>query len=225
MRFVIRSLLPHLLWVSALAAQDTLSRVLPPPPVIDTTARPTGALRQGDILQLKVYRDSELSGSYLIDARGDVQIPGLGTIRAAGLTPVEVSQRMVDTMRARGFRTPELAVRPQIRVSVLGEVRAPQLYSVDPGVSLIQLLTLAGGPAERADLQHTRVIRDGREFIIDLQSAFSGSSTGRIALYSNDVVYIPRRGGLTKENITFVVGIASGALSLLTAVLILTRTR
>jgi protein involved in polysaccharide export with SLBB domain len=224
MRFVIRSLLPHLLVVSALAAQDTTSR-LPPPPVIDTSARPTGTLRQGDILQLKVYRDSELSGNYLIDARGDVQIPGLGTIRAAGLTPTEISQRMTDTMRARGFRTPELAVRPQIRVYALGEIRAPALYSVDPGASLIQLVTQAGGPTERGDLRHTRVIRDGREFIIDLQSALIGSSTGRIALYSNDVVYIPRKGGLTRENVTFFVGIASGALSLLTAILLLTRTR
>jgi polysaccharide biosynthesis/export protein len=193
------------------------------PPPADTAARPTGALRQGDILQLKVYRDSELSGKYLIDARGDVQIPGLGTIRAAGLTPSEVSDRMIEAMRVRGFRDPELAVQPQIRVSVLGEVRIPQLYSVDPGVSLIQLLTLAGGPSDRADLQHTRVIRDGREFVVDLQSALAGSPTGRVGLYSNDVVYIPRKGGLTRENATFILSIISTALTVVTAVIVLTR--
>lgn len=197
----------------------------PTAPGLDTAARPTGALRQGDILQLKVYRDSELSGKYLIDARGDVQIPGLGTIRAAGLTPSQVSDRMVEAMRVRGFRDPELAVYPQIRVSVLGEVRLPQLYSVDPGVSLIQLITLAGGPADRADLQHTRVIRDGREFIVDLQSALTGSPAGRVGLYSNDVVYIPKRGGLTRENATFILSIVSTGLTVLTAVLVLTKVR
>jgi polysaccharide export outer membrane protein len=191
--------------------------------VLDTAARPTGALRQGDILQLKVYRDSELSGKYLIDAKGEVQIPGLGTIRAAGLTPSQVSDRMVEAMRVRGFRDPELAVQPQIRVSVLGEVRIPQLYSVDPGVSLIQLLTLAGGPSDRADLKHTRVIRDGREFIVDLQSALTGSPTGRVGLYSNDVVYIPRKGGLTRENATFILSIISTGLTVVTAVLVLSH--
>jgi len=202
------------------AAQDTTA-----PSQLDTAARPTGALRQGDILQLKVYRDSELSGKYLIDARGEVQIPGLGTIRAAGFTPSQISDRMVEAMRARGFRDPELAIQPQIRVSVLGEVRLPQLYSVDPGVSLIQLLTLAGGPGDHADLQHTRVIRDGRQFIVDLQSALAGSPTGRLGLYSNDVVYIPKRGGLTRENATFILSIVGTSLTVLTAVLVITRAR
>ena len=219
MRFGIHKIaLACLLTATSVAGQD-----LPVPPVLDTAARPTGALRQGDILQLKVYRDSELSGKYLIDAKGEVQIPGLGTIRAAGLTPSQVSDRMVDAMRVRGFRDPELAVQPQIRVSVLGEVRLPELYSVDPGVSLIQLLTLAGGPSDRADLKHTRVIRDGREYIIDLQSALTGSPTGRLGLYSNDVVYIPKKGGLTRENATFLLSIISTGLTVVTAVLVLTH--
>jgi len=192
---------------------------------LDTAARLTGALRQGDILQLKVYRDSELSGKYVIDAKGEVQIAGLGTIRAAGLTPSQVSERMVEAMRARGFRDPELAISPQIRVSVLGEVRLPQLYTVDPGVSLIQLLTLAGGPADHADLQHTRVIRDGREFIVDLQSALAGSPAGRVGLYSNDVVYIPKRGGLTRENAAFILSLVTTGLTLVTAILVITRAR
>lgn len=227
----IRSLLAATALVASVAAgQDTTKTAvpaptLPPPPVTDTTARPTGTLRQGDILQLKVYRDSELSGSYLIDARGDVQIPGLGTIRAAGLTPVQVTDQMVDTMRARGFRDPQIAVRPQIRVSLLGEVARPELYSVDPGISLIQLLTQAGGPTDHANLKRTRVIRDGREFIIDLQSAFEGSPTGRVGLYSNDVVYIPRKGGLTRENVTFIVALTSAGLTLLTTILLLTGYR
>jgi len=202
------------------AAQDTPA---PPLPLDTTAARPTGALRQGDILSLKVYRDSELSGKYVIDAHGDVQIAGLGTIRAAGLTPSQVSDRMVEAMRARGFRDPELAVQPQIRVSVLGEVRLPQLYTVDPGVTLIQLLTLAGGPGDHADLRRTRVIRDGREFIVDLQSALSGSPAGRIGLYSNDVVYIPKRGGLTRENATFILSIVATSLTVVTALLVLTK--
>ena len=218
MRFDIRkaALLASLVVALPAVAQDATVQ-------LDTAARPTGALRAGDILHLKVYRDSELSGQYLIDARGDVQIAGLGTIRAAGLTPSQVSDRMVEAMRVRGFRDPELAVQAQIRVSVLGAVRVPQLYSVDPGVSLIQLLTIAGGPADRADLQHTRVIRDGREFIVDLQSALVGSPAGRVGLYSNDVVYIPLRGGLTKENATFILSLVTTAITITTAIIVISR--
>jgi protein involved in polysaccharide export with SLBB domain len=132
---------------------------------------------------------------------------------------------MVEAMRARGFRDPELAVQPQIRVSVLGEVRLPQLYTVDPGVTLIQLLTLAGGPSDHAELRRTRVIRDGREFIVDLQSALQGSAVGRIGLYSNDVVYVPKRGGLTRENATFLLSVISTGLTVVTAILIISKYR
>ncbi len=207
---------------AARAAADTL------PPPRATTGQgpiPTGTLRAGDILQLKVYRDSELSGSYLIEANGFVQIPGLGTIHAAGLRPDQVTQAMVDAMRSKGFREPELAIRPQIRISVLGQVHTPQLYSIDPGLSLLQLITLAGGPTERADLKRTRVIRDGKAYEVDMEAALHGSASGRVALYSNDVVFVPPKKGLTQQNVLFIVGISSAALSLLTTILILTGYR
>jgi polysaccharide biosynthesis/export protein len=203
-------------------ASDTLP---PPRAVVGQGPIPTGTLRAGDILQLKVYRDSELSGSYLIEANGLVQIPGLGTIRAAGLRPDQVTQAMVEAMRSKGFREPELAIRPQIRISVLGQVRTPLLYSVDPGLSLLQVITLAGGPTDRADLKRTRVIRDGRAYEVDLAAALHGSASGRVALYSNDVVFVPPKKGLTQQNVLFIVGISSAALSLLTTILILTGYR
>jgi polysaccharide export outer membrane protein len=203
------------------AAHDTL----PPPRGADSSVLPTGTLRAGDILQLKVYRDSELSGSYLIEANGVVQIPGLGTIRAAGLRPDQVTQSMVDAMRSKGFRAPELSVQPRIRISVLGQVRSPMLYSIDPGLSLLQLITMAGGPTDHANLKHTRVIRDGKAYVVDIEAALHGSASGRITLYSNDVVFIPPKTGLTKENISFVVSIAGAGLALITTVLLLSHYR
>ncbi len=140
----------------------------------DTSSRPTGTLRSGDLLKIRVYRDSELSGQYLIDAQGNVQMPGVGVIKAAGLDPTQITERMIEAFRARGFRTPEIAIQPLIRVSVLGEVRAPSLYPVEPGVSLIQLLTLAGGPTDRANLRKAQVIRENHVFTVDLESALAG---------------------------------------------------
>jgi polysaccharide biosynthesis/export protein len=204
---------------------DSTRDTLPPPRGLPGAGVPTGVLRQGDILQLKVYRDSELSGSYLIEANGYVQIPGLGTIRAAGLRPDQVTQAMVDAMRGKGFREPELAVRPMIRISVLGQVRVPMLYSIDPGLSLLQLITMAGGPTDRADLKNTRVIRDGKAYVVDIDAALHGGASGRVALYSNDVVFVPPKKGLTQQNIQFIVGITGTGLALLTTILLLTGYR
>ena len=196
--------------VPAARAQD------PPPPVQDTlTRRSVGALRPGDLLKIAVFRDKELSGDYPIDARGYVQIPGLGVIKAAGLEPAEVTDRLRLALVERGFARPEISVIPMIRVSVLGEIRSPNVYSVDPGTSLLQLLTVAGGPSDRAKLKETRVIRDGRAFRVDMESGLKGSAAGRIVLYSNDVVVVGRKKGLTGENLGVTLTVASLLLTIL----------
>jgi polysaccharide export outer membrane protein len=190
--------------------------VIPPPPS-DTgpQQRNVGALRSGDVLKIVVFRDKELSNEYPIDSRGYVQIPGLGVIKVAGLDPTEVTDRLKLALVERGFARPEISVQPLIRVSVLGEVRSPNVYPIDPGTSLLQLLTVAGGPTDRARLNDTRVIRDGRAFKVDMEGGLRGSASGRIVLYSNDVVVVGRKRGFTSENL----GLTLTAASLVLAVL------
>ena len=199
------------------AAPTRAQTVLPLPAPQDTGTAPrnVGALRPGDVLKIAVFRDKELTGDYPIDARGYVQIPGLGVIKAAGLDPTEVTDRLRLALIERGFARPEISVQPLIRVSVLGEVRSPNVYPVDPGTSLLQLLTVAGGPTDRAKLQDTRVIRDGRAFKIDMDGGLHGSPAGRVVLYSNDVVVVGRKRGLTSENLGLALTGASFILVLL----------
>jgi polysaccharide export outer membrane protein len=209
---------------ATVAAQDTVRTGLPP---VDTTAaqsgieRSVGVLRPGDALKIAVWREEELSGEYLIDARGLVQIPGLGDIIVAGLTPMEVKERLSEQLVRRGIVSPEISVQPVIRVSVLGEVRTPGLLSVEPGTNLIHLITLAGGPTERANMKSVRVIRAGRPYEVDLQSALSGSSAGRVVLFSNDVVFLDRRRGLTRENLSFGMNLLTAVLSIVSVVTVL----
>jgi protein involved in polysaccharide export with SLBB domain len=205
----------------ALGAQDAVPAM--PQPPIDTVQRNVGVLRPGDVLEIVVYREKELSNKYLIDARGDVQIPGLGVVRAAGLSPVDVKTRLQQAMVERGFSSPELSVQPLIRVYVLGEVRQPGLQLVDPGSSLLQLVTIAGGPTPIANLSKTRVIRENRAFAVDLQSALGGSAAGRIVLYSNDYVVVPPRTGFTRENIAFAASTFGAVLSLANIIITLSR--
>ena len=201
-------------------AQDTMHVAVPP---VDTTGagaveRSVGVLRPGDGLKIAVWREKELSGEYLIDARGLVQIPGLGDIVVAGLTPMEVKARLSEQLIRRGIVSPEISVQPVIRVSVLGEVRNPGLLSVEPGTNLIHLITLAGGPTERANMKAVRVIRAGRPYEVDLQSALSGSSAGRVVLFSNDVVFLDRKRGLTRENLSFGMNLLTAVLSIVSVV-------
>ena len=189
----------------------------------DVSERNVGVLRPGDVIEVVVYREEELSNRYLIDARGDVQIPGIGVVPAAGLSPVDVKTRLRDALAQRGFANPELSVQPLIRVYVLGEVRQPGPQLVDPGTSLLQLVTIAGGPSPQADLEETRVIRDGRSYVVDLESALSGSAAGRIVLFSNDYVVVPEESGWTRERIAFYSSFLGAAISLANIIVTLSR--
>jgi polysaccharide export outer membrane protein len=195
-------------------AQDTTRAGI----VADSLSRSVGVLRPGDAVKIAVFRDTELTGEYLIDSRGQLQIPGLGVIQAAGLDPDQLKTSIRQALIQLGTTNPQIAVQPLVRVSVLGEVRAPALYPVDPGISLIQLLTIAGGPTPNANLRRTRVVREGHVFEVDLESALTGSASGRVVLYSNDVVVVPKKTGFTRETLQFVLGLTTTALSIATLI-------
>lgn len=179
----------------------------------DTSLRRVGALRPGDLLRINVFREKEISGEYMIDSDGRLVIPGLGAIRAAGLDPREFEARLQALLECQGI-VPDVAVQVQIRVAALGEVRSPGTFPVDPGISVLQLLTVAGGPTGSSDLAKARVIRGGRSYPVNLQAALAGDPSGNVVLNSNDVLVIPKKGGFTRENIGFVMGFVGVAVSM-----------
>ena len=222
---------------AAFVAAAGLGAQIPPAGVTPTTAqrqaptdttprfqRSVGVLRPGDELNVVVYRNEELSGKFLINSQGVVQIPGLGVIEVAGLTPEQMIERLKEQMIRRGFSNPEIAVTPLIRISALGEVRNPSLYSVEPGTNILQLVTLSGGPTERADIEDAVVVREGRQYPVNLKAALRGDASGRLVLYSNDVLYIPRRSSVfSRENVGLMLSVASLATAVLNVYLISKR--
>lgn len=190
-------------------------------PAFDTVPRLVGVLRPGDALKVADYQDERFSGEWLIDSQGNLQMPGLGTFRVAGLSPEQAKQRLEAEMVRSGRENFSIAVWPAIRLAVLGEVRSPGPHTVEPGTNVLQLLTIAGGGTDRADLSRARVLREGRPYPIDLQTALAGDAAGRVVLYSNDVLVVPARRGLTRENLTFVLSVAGLAMSIVNVLIAL----
>ena len=63
------------------------------------------------------------------------------------------------------------------------------------------------------------MVRQDQAFAVDLQSALGGSAAGRVALYSNDVVYVPQSHSLfSRENIGLAATLAALAVSVLTLI-------
>ena len=189
------------------AQEEPVSTEAPP-------AKNVGVLHPGDLLDILVYQNEDLSGKFIIDSRGYLQMPGVGTILVAGLDPTTVKDTLSLHLKRIGLTDPSLSVIPQIRIQVLGEVRDQGPKVVDPGPSMLEALGLAGGATERADLEKSYVIRDGKPYAIDLEEALAGGFPGTITLFSNDVLVVPRKRGLTRENLSLLMSLLSVALGL-----------
>ncbi len=111
-----------------------------------------------------VYEWKLLNGEFIVDASGNVSLPLLGDVKAQGLTPAELSNRISDRLQARVG----LADRPDAAVEVseyrpfyiVGDVEHPGKYPYRPGMSVLQAVSVAGGWQRIVDPNLLRLERE-----------------------------------------------------------------
>lgn len=109
----------------------------------------------GDVLNVQVYNRPQLSREAVrVDGRGMIRMPWIDEeIRAACHTEAEVAAEVTAQYR-RLLRNPQVGVfikeYQSQPVAVIGAVNQPGRFQLQRRVRLLELLTFAGGPAERA---------------------------------------------------------------------------
>jgi polysaccharide export outer membrane protein len=142
-------------------------------------------------------RADEVSGT-TIRKDGNVHLPVVGPVPAAGLTLTEFEQKLREAS-AKFIVAPQVSVEivkhESQKFFVLGQVRQPGAFSVDGDTTVLEGLSLAGGvPAESADLSTAVVVRDGTVLPIDLSDMLERGDTSRnVYMRAGDVVYVPTR--------------------------------
>lgn len=134
---------------SGMAAYDAI------PERAENRAQESGVMVPGDQLSILVMQEPELSlGKVAVDDAGTIQMPLLGEVIAAGLTPGELGRELTRRLGARYLRNPQLTVnvieRAPRTITVEGEVERPGMFAVKPGVTLLGALALAQSPTELA---------------------------------------------------------------------------
>ena len=116
----------------------------------------SGAYRvgPGDVLEINVYDDPDLSGLATVQHAGDISFPLLGDITINGMTVKEVRATLVELLAKDYLVDPQVIVRvKEYRsqwVTVIGEVVRPGKYYLQGAKSMLELLTEAGGFTSRA---------------------------------------------------------------------------
>lgn len=180
-------------------AGEPASRNLSP---ISLGERREHILQPGDVVQLEVFREPELSGQFRLSPDGDIRHPLLGSVPLKGLS-VSAAEEIIRTALAEKY-----LVNPRVllkldsttatQILVLGEVRNPGVLTVPYGerLTLLEAIVRAGGFTPKAAPNRTTIVRqvDGRQTtlrvrVADLLSGRDG--TRDIPLAPNDVITVP----------------------------------
>ena len=127
-------------------------------------------LKPGDVLSVTVLEDPLLDRQVLVAPDGRISLPLAGSIAAAGRTPSQLAGVVRGRLRSRFVDPPTVTVSllsvgldeneiNRNEVYVLGEVARPGRYEYDPEapITVLQALTLAGGPSAFAAIGRIQV--------------------------------------------------------------------
>ncbi len=155
---------------------------------------PTGTddnykLGTGDKLKVTVYGEDDLSGEVFVDGSGQVQLPLVGQVNAAGLTVHEFVKEVTQILGTKYLKDPKVSVqienyRP---FYIMGEVNKPGEYPYESGMSVLGAVALAGGYTYRANDSDVYIRRDGSPREQDLPA------TALTKINPGDIVRIPER--------------------------------
>jgi protein involved in polysaccharide export with SLBB domain len=167
-------------------------------------------VQPGDLIRLKVWREPDMSGDVVVDARGEATLPRLGAVRVSSWAPESLRSYLVSSY-AKYLRDPAVEVTVLPRVTILGAVRNPGVQNVDPTLTIADALALAGGVAGDGKQGKIELRRRGAKVPVSL------SMTARLAdtpVRSGDQLFVPQRSWLSR-NPGVVLGVASFATSII----------
>jgi len=171
-------------------------------------------LYPGDIVRLRIYREPDLSGDYEVNAEGMAVFPKIGSVHVNQIT-TDSLQRLLVTTYAQYLRDPAIEVTPLRRVTVLGAVKNPGVYPVDPTMSIADAVALAGGPSADGNQKKVQLIRGGKKENVTITAHQQIAQT---PIRSGDELYVPERSWIARNG--YIVGAAIGAATIITTTII-----
>jgi polysaccharide export outer membrane protein len=133
---------------------------------VPTVAEPSIEYRigVGDKLNVRVFQVEDLSFDQLVvDTSGNIQLPLIGAVGAAGRTAGEMSLDIAARLSAQYLRNPQVTVTvtqaASQKITVDGAVTRPGVYEMRGSTSLLQAVAMAEGPSRVADLSKVAVFR------------------------------------------------------------------
>jgi polysaccharide export outer membrane protein len=156
-------------------------------------------LQPGDLLQVVVWKETDLQSEVLIRPDGGISFPLAGDLPAAGFTTDELRKALEERVRKL---IPDAVVTVSVKapngnqIFVIGKVNKPGDFPLLRPTDVMQALSLAGGTTPFASTNQIRVLhRDGPRQT-SIRFRYGDVAKGRhleqnVLLQSGDTVIVP----------------------------------
>ena len=163
-----------------------------------TSGASASTLGSGDVFEIRVYNEKELSGAYRVSPEGTIDFPLVGSIRVVGLTPNQIAASVREELMSGFIRSPHVTVYVREynskKVFVLGQVHKPGTFAFQENMSVVQVITMAGGFTDKALKNGTIITRNinGAEKRIPVPvERISGGFARNFQLVPGDIIFVP----------------------------------
>lgn len=184
----------------------------PQPPPAPSAAAPPAVVRPADLavpgnyvigtddlLGIVYWRDKEMSTDARVRPDGRISIPLINELQAAGLTPEQLQQKIVEESKKYiEDASVTIVVREihSLRVFITGEVNKPGPYPITSATTVMQLISLAGGLREYANAKNIMIMRKEGDKQTSLKFNYKEVAAGKnlkqnVELRAGDTVVVP----------------------------------
>ena len=167
-----------------------------PLPAIAQEGGSSGVIGKLDNVEIRVFREDELTTRGQLSADGSITMPLIGKVKMQGLT-TDQAARSIESKLADGYLvkpevTVSIAARVRRTVTVLGQAQRPGVFEIPANrrLTLVEAVGMAGGLTRIANSRKVTVKGSGGVKIVNLKDIASGKGED-IPLKDGDVILIP----------------------------------
>lgn len=169
-------------------------------PVDTKRLRNSITLGTGDVFEVRVYGEKDLSGIFRVSGEGTIQYPLVGDVSVQNLSPSQAALAIQKKLKDGYLRNPYVTVVVKEynskKVFVLGQVAKPGTFPIEGDMNIVQAITLSGGFTQLARKNSVIVTRveEGVETRIQVPvERISEGLSPNFQLKPGDIVYVPER--------------------------------
>ena len=158
--------------------------------------RSSGVISRMDNVEIRVFREDELTTRGQLSADGTISMPLIGSVRIEGLNTDQAAAAITRKLADGYLVKPEVSVSIEARirrtVTVLGQAQRPGVFELPAHrrLTLVEAVGMAGGVTRIANPKKVTLKRGGSVRLINLAEITSGKGVD-IALQDGDMITIP----------------------------------